>query len=447
METIIKRLEQLEGQTNGLIVADLIQEHKTDLDKRHRLYIRKNGKGLPILERKLATPSKANNKLTHDFRGEIVDNIIGYMYGKPIKYEVQEDDDNFTLNKWLDDWEVKNGLPLLDARTGEMASITGYGARLCYINQEGEEAVADIDPWECVFIENQTTKQIDYALRFYEVSEIIGGEARIVTRAEWYDNKDVYFMLDLGDGFIPDYNEPINPKPHMFDYVPLIRFKNNEEMMGDFEKVESLINAYDYLVSDAQNEIEEMVHAYLKIRGIDADENTIIKAKQAGAFVLPEGDIDFITKNINDNYHENQKKTHEENIYKFSKTVNMSDEKFSGGEQSGESRKWKLLSMENNAIKKERYFTDGLMQMFKVLCSSWQRRGIKIDWQDIKITFTRNLPVDMAYYADIVPKLKGTVSDETLFANIPFIDDPQKEIERLEEQNDIYKWNLSDEQD
>ena len=34
-------------------------------------------------------------------------------------------------------------------------------------------------------------------------------------------------------------------------------------------------------------------------------------------------------------------------------------------------------------------------------------------------------------YADIIQKLKGLISDETLFANIPFISDPQLEIEKM----------------
>ena len=45
----------------------------------------------------------------------------------------------------------------------------------------------------------------------------------------------------------------------------------------------------------------------------------------------------------------------------------------------------------------------------------------------------------MLYYADIIQKLKGLVSDETLYSNIPFIDDPQQEIEKLDLANDYLR--------
>jgi len=143
------------------------------------------------------------------------------------------------------------------------------------------------------------------------------------------------------------------------------------------------------------------------------------------------GDIGFITKEINDQFLENHKKTLNDNIYKFSQTVDMGDEKFSGGAESGESRKWKLLSLENKSIIKERKFTRALQEQFKIISSSWKKKNIDIPYTDITYTFTRNIPIDMLYYADIIQKLKGLISDETLFANIPFINDPQLEIEKM----------------
>src|SRR5699024_2635800 len=127
-----------------------------------------------------------------------------------------------------------------------------------------------------------------------------------------------------------------------------------------------------------------------------------------------------------DQFLENHKKTLNDNIYKFSQTVDMGDEKFSGGAESGESRKWKLLSLENKSITKERKFTRALQEQFKIISSSWKKKNI-----DIPYTDTSNIPIDMLYYADIIQKLKGLISDETLFANIPFISDPQLEIEKM----------------
>jgi SPP1 family phage portal protein len=54
-------------------------------------------------------------------------------------------------------------------------------------------------------------------------------------------------------------------------------------------------------------------------------------------------------------------------------------------------------------------------------------------WRDVNITFTRNLPVNVVEAVDVVNKLRGLVSDETLIAQIPFIRDAAEEVEKIKE--------------
>ena len=57
-------------------------------------------------------------------------------------------------------------------------------------------------------------------------------------------------------------------------------------------------------------------------------------------------------------------------------------------------------------------------------------------WRDVKIQFTRNLPVNVEETTTIVNSLRGLVSDETLLSLLPFITDPAAELERLKEQQE-----------
>lgn len=415
-----------------------IKKHQPRADKMELMYNRYLGERLPIDEREFDDVNKINNKVSNDYRGEIIESVTGYLFGRPISYQINETNYGETLganlNETLDRWEMLNNLPDLDNETGKMASICGYGARLLYVDKEGLERAVNVKPFETVFIEGYD--EVELAIRRYAV-ETDDGE---VVKIEAYDNENVTYYIEEGGKLRLDSEHEVNPQPHLFDFIPLIKFKNNDEELGDFEKVEPLIDAYDRLVSDSQNELEEFRQAYMKFIGADIDPDTMRAARQSGGFGLPEGaDVGFITKDVNDVFLENQKKTLNDNIYKFSHTVNMADEKFSGGQQSGESRKWKLLALENKSINKERKFTRALREQFKVLFSAWEKKGIKVDYLDTEITFTRNVPIDMLYYADIIQKLKGLVSDETLYANIPFIEDAYAEIQKIEEAMSVYE--------
>jgi SPP1 family phage portal protein len=437
-QEIIKLIEQNAPMND--IIKHSIQLHSAKRKRMMGLYQSYKGE-VPINDREFLDTTKINNKLANDYRGDIVDQIVGYLFGKPVTYQIDNtkysESEHELYNDQINDFYIRNTVDDLDSETGKKATICGYGARLCYIDKNGQERVMDLPPWEVFFINDGSIDELQAAMRYYEVEHIENGRTKSTIKVEWYDDTNITFYIERDGNFVLDPSEPINPRPHLFDYVPLVKFINNDEEMGDFEKTESLIDAYDRLMSDAQNEIEEQRLAYMKFINCNVDENTMLAARRMGAFNIPEGgNVDFIIKNINDVFLENHKNSLNGNIYKFSKTVDMGDEKFSGSAQTGESRKWKLLGLENKAITKERKFSAALRQMYKILASAWNKKGINIDYLDIYWDFKRNIPVELQHEAEVTTKLKGMVSEKTRLGLLTFVDDPDWEVEQMKMENE-----------
>lgn len=437
---VVKMIESAGDVINNQIIWDMINEHKPIRERMLRDYFEYAG-NVPIKERKFENDSKLNNKLANDFRGEIVDGITGYLFGQPVTWKVSgegySESELARIDAAIKSFRKRNNIEDVDSTTGEMAAICGYGARLCWIDKEAQERVMNLNPWEVIFVEDATLQEVVYALIYYTVTEKRGNASVERTVVEWYDKRTVtYFVSDESGTFRQDAEGLFGVSgPHLFDRVPVVRFANNNLQMSDFEKVRDLIDAYDRLTSDVQNEIEEFRLAYLLIFGAEISQETIVKLRQTGALGLAEGeDARFLTKQADATFIENHKRTLAENIYKFAKAVDMSDEKFSGQGQSGESRKWKLLGLEFRAKTKERKFKAGLDQMMRVICSAWQTRGVPLNYEDLDFTFNRNLPVDMLYLGDVAGKLKGIVSDETLLGMLPFVSDVQRELELIEQE-------------
>ena len=61
------------------------------------------------------------------------------------------------------------------------------------------------------------------------------------------------------------------------------------------------------------------------------------------------------------------------------------------------------------------------------------------DWRAIDINFTRNIPSNDTDIANMVNTLKDIVSEETLLAQIPFVEDVQAEVERLKAEREENK--------
>jgi len=414
-------------------IKKIIDWHRPHHIKMIQLFRRYYG-DVPIKQRQITDPKKPNNKLAHDYRGYIIDQVVGYLFGQPISYQIDKrfySDDQFNKVKdKLSRFNTLNMVDDLDGELGKIMSICGYASRLLYVDTDGNERIMNVFPWESVFIKNN--EDVTNALRYYPVTDLDGNTT---TKVEWYDKENIYFYTFNGDELTPDQNKP--SQKHLFDYVPLILFPNNDEEIGDFEKVESLIDAYDKINSDSVNEIESFANAYMAFKGGSIEKETIDRAKQTGAFEVPEdGDIFFITKNINDTFVENNKKTLNENIHKFSASVDMSDEKFSGSAQTGESRKWKMLALENKAGKKALKFSKGLREQFKVLCSAWQKKNIDLNYLDIFWEFKRNVPIDLLYISQYASQMKGIHSDRTLLSQIPYIDDVDYEMDLMQQEKE-----------
>lgn len=459
-EDITRLLEKEDSVITGKVIKDIISDFTQKKSPQMKKYYDRFTGDVPIKKRTLKNESALepiNNKINVDHEGVIIDQIVGYIWGHEVKttYNVDDVKIKAAVEDKIREISVRNNLSSLDEETGEFSCCCGYGTRLCYIDTEGEIRIMNTNPWETIIIYNNSTGEADYALIFYPWTYVeASGKVVKTEKVEFYDREAVSYWIKEGSKYRPEkasesgiLNEALyqNPQKHLFDGVPVIKFKANNNEQSDLEKAIALIDAYNELTSDAQNEIQEFVHAYLKTVGAEINEQERIEARRSRVFNLPdkEADVDFIVKNINDSFFQNQKKQIKADIHLTTKTVDMNDEKFTaGGAESGEARKWKLLALEFKAIKKERKFSEGLRAMWKLIASNLKKTNFELDYLLLNFTFQRSLPIDFLYYAEIATKYRGTLPLEDILNLIPFVKDAKQVLERLEKENEVNLDNI-----
>lgn len=377
-----------------------------------------------------------NNKVNNDFFGEIVDFKVGYFAGKPISYGYSKTDEAEEVTggkdavekatKAITDFTTRNNMFGVDMEITKFASVYGYAGRLFYIDKETNERVMPIHGYETIILSDTNIAEPECAIRYFEETDIDGNKQWVV---EFYDNKYIYtYKGDLNS------LEFVKQEEHCFDYCPLQGVANNKECMGDAERVLALIDAYDRTVSDNSNEIESFAHAYMVFRQL-IDEKEMEKAQKSGSFYVPnvgntERDpIYWLTKNINDGYTEHHLDRLEDNIYRFSKTPNLGDEKF--GNASGVSLKFKLHGLEVKCAQFQAKMMDAAQHMWKLLASSWRKKGIKVDPLQCVESYGRNFPLDSEANAKTAQALiaAGVPEEIAWDIAIPEIDDIDYVIE------------------
>lgn len=368
-----------------------------------------------------------NNKLNNAFEVEIVDTRVGYMHGVPIVYRDEDDEET----KLIQQFSLMNNVPDKDSELGKMAAICGYAARIIYIDKEGNERIKNLKPYNVMFL-GEDISEPEYSLHYFPVEDKDAQE--VVWHAEFYD--DTYYHTFVGGERSMQHRES---KPHLSDYNPLFGVPNNEELIGDTERVLSLIDGYDRTLSDASSEISQTRLAYLVLRGLGMDSDEIQDLQKSGAFELydEKQDVKYLTKDVNDTMIENHLDRLEKNIMRFAKSVNFNSDEFNGNVPVI-GMHLKLMALENKCITFERKMTAALRYQFKVLYSIWKRKskrsGGDLDYLNVSFKWKRNIPVNKLEEAQVLSTLNGQISDSSRYDLSNLIEDAEKEIEKMNDE-------------
>src|SRR5699024_1401312 len=125
----------------------------------------------------------------------------------------------------------------------------------------------NLKPYNVMFL-GEDMSEPEYSLHYYPVRD--ESKQEDVWHAEFYD--DTYYHTFVGGERSMHLRDR---KPHLSDYNPLFGVPNNEELIGDTERVLSLIDGYDRTLSDASSEISQTRLAYLVLRGLGMDSDEI----------------------------------------------------------------------------------------------------------------------------------------------------------------------------
>jgi len=426
---------------------DMLNDIKQQLDvravKMKDMYSRYKGE-VPILLRTLPNPNKVNNKLADDFYGTIIDDKVGYM-GNSIRLNLDQskyDEDTYkNLMDFINDWNRENQLDDLNATTTKLSAICGYSTRILFNATEGARVRNPQYPWETYVVYSDDTGEPLYGFWFYDkYIALEGGGKTKRDFCELYTNKEIKIYKKVSSAW-----ELEEEKLHMFSFVPMIIIPNNDEYMGDFEKVITLIEAYDRAISDGSSEFEQLRLAYAVLKGANLDEAQMEQMRQTGIMCLndPTADFGFVSKTIDMASVKVLLDEVRKNIFQFAKSVDFAD--VPTGQIPVIGWKIKLMQMENKCKIFERKFQAALRYQYKVLADYWGKfPGLVLDYKDLSFKFVRNIPNDIQGESQALAMMKGLVSDKTALGQMSFIDSPDEEIKQIELEQGAYNVDLDE---
>ena len=318
------------------------------------------------------------------------------------------------------------------------ASNKGVEWLMPFIDATGNFRYIIVPAEQCIPIyETDYEEDLVAMLRYYPAE--VGGETK--TRAEWWTAEGVSTYIETEAGVYDLESEDghflLNGIPMGWGRVPFVEFANNEERFSDLKYYKEQIDVYDIIVSDLANDLTDVQKLIFVLKGYGGQSlseflqnlryyRAIQVDPEAGAGVdtlsadPPITAIDSFLDRL------------EENIFLFGQGVNVKTDKF-GAAPSGIALKflYSLLDLKSDIM--ARRFSVAIKKFCWFAAKYLDLKGVgTFDSRSVKITYNKSLLINDLELSQIAASSMGIISQETIVAHHPWVDDAQAEMTRLQ---------------
>ncbi|SES68883.1 phage portal protein [[Clostridium] polysaccharolyticum] len=379
----------------------------------------------------------ADNRIPRNFHGLIVNQKASYAFTAPPIFDVGNTAANKTVAECLGDEYAKNCMELC---------INASNASIAWVHYwQGDEGFewAVVDSKQIIPVWSKKLKKtLVGVLRVYnEIDETDSAsytvyeywsetECQAFKRINELDTLEFYNMFsDSAD------NSDTSEYKHNLGRVPFIPFMNNNIGTNDLKNIKHLIDVYDKVYSGFINDLDDIQELIFILSGYGGTElSDFLKDLKKYKTIKVDGDeenagVSTLSIEIPIEARKTILEATRKAIFEQGQGFDPQPESF--GNQSGEALKfmYSLLEMKVGLMQTE--FQLGFAELVRAIC---KYKGIEC--KTIIQTWTRTCIKNDTEQAQICKDSVGIVSKRTILKNHPLVEDADKELEYLKQEEE-----------
>ena len=396
----------------------------------------------PVKEDETENPLRnADNRISSKFHGLLVNQKASYLFSAPPLFDIKNESANKTIAETLGDDYSKTCKDLCIN-----AANAGMGWLHYWIDEDGKFQYAAVDTEQIIPIWTKSLKKkLLGVLRVYQELSDDGNNydiyeywnkeecqafRKLTSDTEFSDLEEHYMFTS----FIVDDNstEESNLFKHDFGEVPFIPFANNNICSSDLDDVKPLIDVYDKVFSGFVNDLEdiqEIIFILTNYEGENLGEFLSQLKKYKTVKVENNGESDksglqTLSIDIPIEARKELLATTRRAIFEQGQGVDPQPDKF--GDVSGVALKYLYSLLELKAGLAETEFRCGFGDLVRAVC-----KYLNVECKTIVQNWTRTAIQNDKELADICTASVGLLSEKTLVAHHPFVEDPELEVKEI----------------
>lgn len=416
---------------------DILYEKKNEIDEKRNI-------------------RNADNRIPSNFYKLLVNQEAAYAFTAPPLFDIGNDDGNKVIKKILGDGYAKKCKSLcVKAQNGGVAWVHYWK------DAAGEFKYAVMDCSQIIPIwGSDICEELLGVIRAYTNLNEDTGESYVVYEI-WTKEECQSFRRKIDDkiDMLQEYMQfttvdcdtqkesYVSVYRHDFGKVPFIEFLNNDACTDNLQDIKELIDAYDKVFSGFINDLEDIQQIIMVLTNYSGEAERIgelweeIKQKK---IIMLESDgaddksgVSTLGIEIPVEARKEALAITRKAIFEQGQGIDPDPQNFGNSSGVALSYLYSLLELKTGMLETE--FKIGFAKLVRAIC---RYENIPVD--GIVQTWTRTSVSNDAELADIASKSKGIISDETIVKNHPWVEDPEKEMEKLKQQKEAAEpsWDM-----
>lgn len=380
---------------------------------------------------------QSDTKLCHASYKNIVDEKIGYLFSKDATIHAETDKVTDIINDCLGvnfNYDLES--------LGYEASNKGIAWLHPYINSNGEfklfvaQSEQIIPKWT-----DSTHTELEYLVRYYETKVYRFNKYETVTNVELWTKDDVtYYRYENGKLINPqtEGHFKLDGSDSGWGFVPWIAFKNNRKELPDIKFIKTLIDDYDLSRSEVSNYIQEVKNLIFVLKGYSGEslDEFLEYIYQKRAVILDadeESDVNTLNPQMDINAAKEHFEQLKKDILEGGQAVDKNLDRF-GAAPSGVALMFLFSNLELKANQLASEFSKGFDRLIEFIYMYLEKTNNSLERQKVEIVFNRNMIINETDIINNCNNSRGLVSNDTILANHPWVNDINAEKEKLEKE-------------
>lgn len=393
-----------------------------------------------------------NNKLIDNQYALMVDQKTNYLVGKPFTVNCENKSYVDALTKVFD-----RKFNRLLKYVCEDALKTSIGWLHPYYTEDGALAFKHFPAYEILpFWRDDDHTELECALRFYPQLVWDGFTKKEIFRVELFDWDGIHRYIFDGSELIPDVeagehdnyftvqNGDEAPEEMNWTKIPLIPFKYCKQELTLLQRVKSLQDAINTILSDFENNMQEDArNTILILRDYDGQDLGEFRRNLStfGAVkVRGTGDVSTLTVEVNSDNYKSILELLNKALIKNARGYDAKDDRLNGNpNQMNIQSMYSDIDLDANGMETE--FQAGFNDLLWFVNSYLANSGAGDFSDEVTVTFNRDILINETESIENCAKSVGILSDETIVEQHPWVKDVDLELARKKKEKEAAMEN------